>query len=123
MHAAIDAYITCALWSSTDEDGEPLDSYEVSDATYTCMSNELQAFVETCEEHALDALEWYKENFDASQFAHDFWLTRNRHGAGYWDRDYTEPGRTHLRALTKLAHAEGEQYLYLDPDTMRVMID
>lgn len=24
--------------------------------------------------------------FDCSQLGHDFWLTRNGHGAGFWDR-------------------------------------
>ena len=35
---------------------------------------------------------------------HDFWLTRNRHGAGFWDRGYPEAIG---KALTDAAHAEG----------------
>jgi hypothetical protein len=39
------------------------------------------------------------------QNGHDFWLTRNYHGAGFWDRDYTlEVGE----ALTKAAEAFGQ---------------
>ena len=27
----------------------------------------------------------------AAQAGHDFWLTRNGHGAGFWDGDWSEP--------------------------------
>ena len=44
---------------------------------------------------------------------HDFWLTRNHHGAGFWDGDWPEPQAT---ALTDAAHAFGERNLYLGDD-------
>lgn len=116
-------YMETALWSSTDDDGEPLDAFQFSNAAQEHMVQELQAFCERCKAEAPDALAWYETTFSPAQFAHDFWLTRNRHGAGFWDRDYTQPGKAHLDALTALAHAEGEQNLHLDPDTMRVMLD
>lgn len=34
----------------------------------------------------------------------DFWLTRNRHGAGFWDRGYGDAGKR----LTDSAHIYGE---------------
>lgn len=37
----------------------------------------------------------------------DFWLTRNGHGAGFWDRGYGSVGER----LTEAAHAYGEKYL------------
>lgn len=37
--------------------------------------------------------EAYKRGYDAAQAGHDFWLTRNGHGTGFWDRDVLEnPG-------------------------------
>lgn len=45
---------------------------------------------------------------------HDFWLTRNGHGAGYWDRDEL-PQRTR-DALTAWAHGMGEVSAYLGDD-------
>ncbi|GAA3632936.1 hypothetical protein [Microlunatus ginsengisoli] len=47
-----------------------------------------------------------------AQVAHDFWLTRNRHGAGFWDRGYGEDGDT----LTEAAHAYGGVDLYIGED-------
>lgn len=44
------------------------------------------------------------------QAGHDFWLTRNGHGAGFWDGDWTEPAAT---LLTDAAKKFGEYNLYL----------
>jgi hypothetical protein len=44
---------------------------------------------------------------DESELAragHDFWLTRNGHGAGFWDGDWP----TYGDLLTKVAHGFGE---------------
>ena len=41
----------------------------------------------------------------------DFWLTRNRHGAGFWDGDWEDGD-----ALTQAAHACGERNLILGDD-------
>ena len=39
---------------------------------------------------------------------HDFWLTRNRHGAGFWDRGLGALGET----LSKMAKVHGAQGTY-----------
>ena len=49
---------------------------------------------------------------DMSQHGHDFALTRNHHGAGFWDRGYGDVGD----ALTEAAHAFGTADVYLDND-------
>lgn len=33
-----------------------------------------------------------------AQSGHDFWLTRNGHGAGFWDGDWPEPDASYLDA-------------------------
>ena len=43
---------------------------------------------------------------------HDFWLTRNGHGCGFWDGDWTEPA---AEILTKAAE-HSEQWTYLGDD-------
>ena len=47
---------------------------------------------------------------DDEQNGHDFWLTRNHHGAGFWDRGYPE---SIGEALTRAAHGFGEVSLCL----------
>lgn len=44
---------------------------------------------------------------------HDFWLTRNGHGCGFWDGDWPEPMADQL---TKAAKAFGECDLYAGDD-------
>jgi hypothetical protein len=49
---------------------------------------------------------------EPSQIGHDFWLTRNHHGTGFWAGDYLpEP---QLKELTELAHTFGEYSLDLN---------
>lgn len=103
-------YIRAALWSSNDESnesgGEPLDSnYDESDLTHEALDKMIR-----------DCLNFQKENAELlaqagedGQNGHDFWLTRNRHGAGFWDRGYDKVGDK----LTDAAHAYGEVNLYL----------
>lgn len=49
----------------------------------------------------------------AEQAGHDFWLTRNGHGAGFGDGDWLEPWAT---MLDKGAHSYGEFETYLGDD-------
>lgn len=102
------AYITCALWSSTDDDGEPLDkSHTVSD-----LAPEAVAKMEAdCAKFQAEHGDEIKDNLE--QAGHDFWLTRNHHGAGFWDGDW--PDETGEK-LTQAAHTYGEQSLYIGDD-------
>ena len=124
------AYIRAALWSSTDEAGDPLDSwFDESDiAPETCaeMECDCQAFVETYHDWLLQAHATGKYGAGGSPDAqdirgdgwsntaemagHDFWLTRNRHGAGFWDRGLGKIGDK----LAESARVFGGVYLYAD---------
>jgi hypothetical protein len=102
------AYVECALWSSTDEDGEPLDSaYSVDDIA----PDTLQAMIEDCQAFQADQSADLAE-MSAEQAGHDFWLTRNRHGAGFWDRGLGDVGQR----LTDAAHVWGSVDLYVGDD-------
>ena len=49
----------------------------------------------------------------SQQAAHDFWLTRNGHGAGFWDGDWPEPQAT---TLDNIAKRFGQCVAYLGDD-------
>ena len=107
-----DAYIECALWSSTDNadesGGAPLDTNysaeNIADETFNAITEDCRDFYDA---HA--------DKFDDdSQAGHDFWLTRNRHGAGFWDRGLGPIGDE----LTAAAHVYGEVDLYVGDDGM-----
>ena len=105
LRAFLAAYQTCALWSSTDDAGTPLDELGVEFAgeTETSMQQDCFAFMR---DHA-DA--WREAGMSDEQAGHDFWLTRNGHGAGFWDRGLGEAGDR----LTALAEAYGSSDLYI----------
>lgn len=109
-------YIECALWSSNDESdeygGNPLDSnYGASDIA----EKALKAMCIDCEnfrQNNADLLESTPEDYTWKQAGHDFWLTRNHHGTGFWDRGLGKVGEE----LSALARAFGECCLYVGDD-------
>ncbi len=85
----LEAYIECALWSSVsfsgeeDDNGTPFDEIdaELSEECHNQFDEDCANFLAYCEETGTTHDDW-----DFSQLGHDFWLTRNGHGAGFWDR-------------------------------------
>jgi hypothetical protein len=114
----VEAYIDAALWSSTyGENGENnLDDgkHELSNSAREQMKKDCEDFFLYCEETGISPLPEYDngEFSDAELSGHDFWLTRNGHGAGYWDRGLGEIGDK----LTKAAKTFGSCDLYVGDD-------
>lgn len=121
------AYIKTALWSSTDnaneQGGEPLDAnYSESDIA----PETLQTMVADC----ADFQSSFGEHINGreAQAGHDFWLTRNGHGAGFWDGDWKEAMpdtgelvpqyRTVGDFLTAMSKPYGSFNLYVGDDNM-----
>lgn len=116
MEKFIDGYIECALWASTlgDDCGTPMD-----------QDHSIEDFpAETLEVMRADCVDFFEANQDAiekfcdaigqdeSYAGHDFWLTRNGHGAGFWDRGAGALGDT----LSDAAHQAGTCDLYIGDD-------
>ncbi len=77
-------YVTCALWSSMDDDGHPMDlMYFPTDLSTDLTLKMKEDVLDFCESNA-ELLE--ESGLSDEQIGHDFWLNRNRHGAGFWDR-------------------------------------
>ena len=70
------------------------------------MRYDCARFLEVCEHLAVPLVQ------DPEQDGHDFWLTRNGHGAGFWDRGLGDVGDR----LTDIAHGFGECDLYAGDD-------
>lgn len=111
-------YIECALWCSYDNadesGGEPLDANHSAD---DFSPDTLQAIVEECRMFQLNcapalAVAYEHAGYNPARAGHDFWLTRNGHGVGYWDRDLGGIGDI----LADAARAAGERDLYVGDD-------
>lgn len=109
-------YVEAMLFLIIDEAGDPRDDLDFSDVA----DDTLAEIIRDCDEFATDNaddLTFYVERYGGDVRAGmDFFLTRNRHGAGFWDRDFSEPGRTVLARLTDASHAYGGTYEYVGDD-------
>src|ERR1700674_4314854 len=100
------AYIERVLWSSTDDNDRPMnDNYSIDDFA----PGTLARMIADCERFQAKHAQWltseyldrYRGESSIDEMAgHDFWLTRNGHGAGFWDGDWKA-----ATELTDAAHA------------------
>jgi len=107
--AFVKGYIEALKWSSADGDHESLEGFELSRQAYLwCLSD--------CDQFLFGSQHLLDKAFDiygAEMAGHDFWLTRNGHGAGYWDGDLPE---TLGEELTLRATGVGPREPYLGDD-------
>lgn len=121
--AAADHAMIALLWSETTDNGEPLDCIdaEPSYQLEQLVAFQWDQFRETAERLGFDAEEHCARMLhpdcegDAwNAAAHDFILTRNGHGTGFWDSGrWAEPWGEKLTALCK--HF-GELHAYVGDD-------
>ena len=130
VREAVDSYVTSMLWanaccdveSCTDgreigdcehTDGVEYD-YDLSDFSaddQTSIVADVYAMIAGSAESERDFLA-YCQKRSASDFGHDFALTRNGHGAGFWDRGLGALGDR----LSDAAKVYGESSAYVDED-------
>jgi hypothetical protein len=96
------AYVRALFWSSTDDEGNPLDRehavLDLAPQARELVIADCKRFQETAAKEL--------DGEDRGQAGHDFWLTRNGHGAGFWDGDWPEDIG---ERLTELSEEFGEQ--------------
>lgn len=104
IHEAVHQYILTGLWSE-----ELDDKYDVTDLSQ-----------DTHWEIVMDIVDFLKGNWEAisslnlsaDDMGHNFWLSRNGHGAGFWDRGWGDVGD----ALHAAAKVYGEYNLFVGCD-------
>ena len=87
------AYIAAMYFTETGEEGQPPSYATMTPLTRMHAHRACRDFREAVGPHggaSLGSIEGYDE-LPWEQIGHDLWLTRNRHGTGFWDRQcYTE---------------------------------
>ena len=103
----IAAYVECIVFTeelSEEFDGEfdidNLDRDALVEIIRDCTN-----FLEIVESQGIEMVD---NRYGYEQAGHDFWLTRNGHGAGFWDRGLGEIGDK----LSKIAKSFGSSYVY-----------
>lgn len=112
LEAMLPAYLEAALWSTGSDDYAGLEvAYSVTDIP----QDERKHAARDCEAFgvanfsALSAA-IQQHGYTIDQAGHDFWLSRNGHGAGFFDRGLGEVGD----ALQRAAEAFPRLDLYID---------
>ena len=120
-------YIIAALWSSTDAEGNPLDGkYDLSDFAPEALAQAM----EECSRFRAENAPLLQHAYDSSEYrnneahpdnngdgleamaGHDFWLSRNGHGAGFFDRGNAR----FWRGLQSAARDTGMRDIYAGDD-------
>lgn len=101
--------LEAALWSATDEDGAPLETrgFTLADIDDDVADSFAREVGEFCHMQTRDVT-----GLGAGQVGHDFVLTRNGEGAGFWDRGLGEQGDR----LTEACRPYGRFHLYIGDD-------
>jgi hypothetical protein len=101
----ITAYLEAIDFTELGEEGQPPIGAEIDE--------------DFLRESVIDCLAFYSRiacylsDDNIAQAGHDFWLTRNGHGTGFWDRP--EIYRDYLvQKFTKIAESFGEAYAVYD---------
>ena len=107
--AFFDAYVECALWSSLDENGHNLDdnytSRDIDVYSLAVMRLQCDRFQKN-NQGLLD-----KSGLAIDRLGHNFWLSRNGHGSGFFDE-----GTPVDEELQHVAKECGECNLYIGDD-------
>lgn len=95
-----------AVLFQATEDFDILSTADAADGVLGRLADDFNAFLRKV--HPAD-LGYYLREYSADHMVYDYWLTRNRHGAGFWDRGLGNTGDR----LTSLAE-DGEYTVFLD---------
>jgi len=104
----LDGYSECAGWTDSHNWDRDTTLPNTNEASWMLQVHEITSWVlanwDDCLAYA-KAMSW-------GALGHDLWLTRNGHGAGFWDRGLGDLGKN----LTDSAHALGAVYLLIGDD-------
>lgn len=125
---AFGGYVEAGIWASMcqgtarDAHGDPadcrgedcdkglddlnFDQWDLSAAAARDMEADLKGFIDSCREERPEVF----DGIDSGMVGHDFWLTRNGHGAGFWDRGLGAVGAY----LTAMSEPFGEAHMYVN---------
>jgi hypothetical protein len=113
-------YFTAAFWTTDDDagPGEYANTGRADDHFERLHPDNRREQLRQCEQFQADNAQTLEDAADDYQAGIDFWLTRNRHGAGFWDGDWDHLDETGEAAkrLTDSAHSFGECYCFIDEE-------
>jgi hypothetical protein len=110
-----DSYLATAQWVTCDsgEGARGFTKLAIKEARIDCEAFIVKVIAEFTPDEAHKILS-YAGNDVKRISGHDFYLTRNHHGAGFWDSAiYNELANNGCERLTKLSESCGEASAYI----------
>ena len=113
------ACIEALYFTDTGEEGQPPDDAEIDPETRLNLEADCRSFWRRygCYVDVAECSRGWGEYPKAAQAGHDFWLTRNGHGSGFWDGYWSEPygdmlskGSKHYGAFETYLGDDGKIY-------------
>jgi len=105
----IKGYVDAMFWTEEENEiGSDTTIADLAPETITSLVNDIKKFFNVTHE----LLNKTPDDYSYEQAGHDFWLTRNGHGAGFWDRGLGDLGDK----LTEVSKQFGESYFYKGDD-------
>lgn len=123
-------YLIALLWTMPGDDecenpGDDIDLSDLPDETIEEAKQDVIKFVNACGALFDQAMQCYDDGYgqhpDAGSaeaaFGHDFALTRNHHGCGFWDRESEGLPKFLGDALTRVCQKKFNEFnLYIGDD-------
>lgn len=111
------AYLDCAAWADwpRDEEGnEEGNSWarEAFASADAAVREFLNMIISDDDDRDIESV-LVSADIGPESAGHDLWLTRNRHGTGFWDRGYDDDV---AKILTDAAHSMGGSDPYIGDD-------
>lgn len=104
------SYLCTALWSEGETGTADFTKKAKIKAKHDCQVFIDKVYAEFTKDEAVAILEYCGSDVTCLA-AHDFYLTRNGHGSGFWDKEiYNELAEKGCDRLTKLANECGVVY-------------
>jgi hypothetical protein len=116
------AYVATLLWSNYNGESEMEQYFDEIANGFADFDAASQGQIEKDCKRFLELSKGLFKNKDCEQAGHDFALTRNGHGVGFWDRPEVY-GKANADKLTDIAESFSEVYLLWNGDTQKVGIE
>lgn len=119
----VESYLEAVAFTDFGDENEPEDGSKFGPTAQLQAHTEVLEFLKMCSDAGLFKCkgsvfsplgEVMMKGYTMNSLAHDFWLTRNRHGTGFWDRGLGRVGDK----LTELAHTCGSRGVYVGDDNL-----
>ncbi len=110
LDTVTNAYIEAIYFTDTGDTDQPDSCAELANETRQLIAEDCAKFISIVPDELIT--DYLSKGFTWDSFGHDFWLTRNGHGCGFWDRGINGTGEK----LSDFAQSMGEVWSYQGDD-------